>query len=383
MRLKSVEPAAEKSTQVFRKGRRRTLRILLVDDDPALRILLKTTFEVADVAVVEAEDAATARRKIRSARPDVIVLDINMPGTTGLELCAELKGSPATRDIPIVLLTGSEGGTSAAAKKAGADAFVLKPFSPLELLAVAERLAGGLFGVPFRAGKKHTTRGPGEELLLYARDLRHLLEVERGQRELLQSAYLQTVSALASALESKDTGTRAHSQRVQSYASALADAVGQAALVRDQSTPYGFLLHDVGKIGIPDGILLKPGPLSPAERRKMETHTVLGEAMLSGVVFLKGEGLKIVRSHHERWDGRGYPDGLAGGEIPLGARIFAVADALDAMTSHRPYRRALSWSSAREEILEQRKRQFDPDVVDAFVTAEPELREIRRELAAA
>ena len=383
MRLKSVEPAAEKSTQVFRKGRRRTLRILLVDDDPALRILLKTTFEVADVAVVEAEDAATARRKIRSARPDVIVLDINMPGTTGLELCAELKGSPATRDIPIVLLTGSEGGTSAAAKKAGADAFVLKPFSPLELLAVAERLAGGLFGVPFRAGKKHTTRGPGEELLLYARDLRHLLEVERGQRELLQSAYLQTVSALASALESKDTGTRAHSQRVQSYASALADSVGQAALVRDQSTPYGFLLHDVGKIGIPDGILLKPGPLSPAERRKMETHTVLGEAMLSGVVFLKGEGLKIVRSHHERWDGRGYPDGLAGGEIPLGARIFAVADALDAMTSHRPYRRALSWSSARAEILEQRKRQFDPDVVDAFVTAEPKLREIRRELAAA
>jgi len=360
------------------------LRILLVDDDPALRTLLKTTFEVADVAVVEAEDAATARRKIRSARPDVIVLDINMPGTTGLELCAELKAAPATRDIPIVLLTGSEGGTSAAAKKAGADAFVLKPFSPLELLAVAERLAGGLFGVPFRASKKHTARGPGEELLLYARDLRHLLEVERGQRELLQSAYLQTVSALASALESKDTGTRAHSQRVQSYASALAEAaVGQAALARDQSTPYGFLLHDVGKIGIPDGILLKPGPLSPAERRKMETHTVLGEAMLSGVVFLKGEGLKIVRSHHERWDGRGYPDGLAGDEIPIGARIFAVADALDAMTSHRPYRRALSWSSARAEILAQRKRQFDPDVVDAFVTAEPKLREIRRELAAA
>ncbi len=358
------------------------MRILLVDDDPALRTLLKTTFEVADVAVVEAGDAAAARRKIRSARPDVIVLDINMPGTTGLELCAELKAAPATRDIPIVLLTGSDGGTSRAAKRAGADAFVLKPFSPLELLAVAERLAGGLFGVPFRATKKRTG-GAREELLLYARDLRHMLELERGQRELLQSAYLQTVSALASALESKDTGTRAHSQRVQSYASALAGAVGQATVVRDQSTPYGFLLHDVGKIGIPDGILQKPGPLSPAERRKMETHTVLGEAMLSGVVFLKGEGLKIVRSHHERWDGRGYPDALAREEIPLGARIFAVADALDAMTSHRPYRRALSWSAARVEIIEQRKRQFDPDVVDAFITAEPELREIRRELVAA
>jgi putative two-component system response regulator len=319
------------------------LRILLVDDDPALRTLVKTTFEVADVAVVEAEDAAAARRKIRSARPDVIVLDVNMPGTTGLELCAELKAAPETREIPVVLLTGSDGSTSAEAKKVGADAFVLKPFSPLELLAVAERLAGGLVGVPFRAAKKRA-RGPDEALLLYARDLRHMLEVERGQRELLQSAYLQTVSALASALESKDTGTRAHSQRVQSYAT---------------------------------------GPLSPAERRKMETHTVLGEAMLSGVVFLKGEGLRIVRSHHERWDGRGYPDGLVRDEIPLGARIFAVADALDAMTSNRPYRRALSWSAARAEIVGQRKRQFDPDVVDAFLTAEPDLRNIRRELAAA
>jgi cyclic di-GMP phosphodiesterase len=358
------------------------LRILLVDDDPALRTLLRATFEVADVAVVEAENAEVARRQIRAARPDVILLDVNMPGTTGLELCAELKNAPATRDVPIILLTGADRGTTTAAKKAGADAIVRKPFSPLELLAVAERLAGGMFGVPFRAAKKRTHK-PGEELLLYARDLRHMLEVERGQRELLQSAYLQTVSALASALESKDTGTRAHSQRVQSYASALAGAMGGEGLAKDQSTPYGFLLHDVGKIGIPDGILLKPGPLSPAERRRMQTHTVLGEAMLSGVVFLKGEGLKIVRSHHERWDGRGYPDGLVREEIPLGARVFAVADALDAMTSHRPYRRALSWSAARGEILEQRKRQFDPDVVDAFVAVEADLRQIRRELAAA
>ena len=358
------------------------MQILLVDDDPALRTLLRTTFEVADVDVVEAQSAEAARRRIRAARPNVIVLDVNMPGTTGLELCAELKADPRTSDIPIILLTGSTGGTSAAAKRAGADAFVRKPFSPLELLAVAERLAGGLYGVPFRASRKRAG-GPEEELLLYARDLRHLLELERGQRELLQSAYMETVSALASALESKDTGTRAHSQRVQSYATALAKAVGEDAVVQDPSTPYGFLLHDVGKIGIPDGILQKPGPLSAAERRRMQTHTVLGEAMLSNVAFLKGEGLKIVRSHHERWDGRGYPDGLNAGEIPVGARIFAVADALDAMTSHRPYRRAMSWQSARTEILEQRKRQFDPEVVDAFVSAENELKDIRRELAAA
>jgi response regulator RpfG family c-di-GMP phosphodiesterase len=366
----------------YGKGRPRVLRILLVDDDPALRTLLRTTFEVADVDVTEAESADVARKRIRAMRPDVIVLDVNMPGTTGLELCAELKADPATRDIPIILLTGSTGGTSASAKRAGADAFVRKPFSPLELLAVAERLAGGLYGVPFRASKKRGD-GPEEELLLYARDLRHLLELERGQRELLQSAYMETVSALASALESKDTGTRAHSQRVENYAMALAKAVGEHGLVHDPSTPYGFLLHDVGKIGIPDGILQKPGPLSPPERRRMQTHTVLGEAMLSGVAFLQGEGLKIVRSHHERWDGRGYPDQLAGEEIPLGARIFAVADALDAMTSHRPYRRAMSWHAARTEILDQRRRQFDPDVVDAFVSAEGDLKEIRRELAAA
>src|SRR5438105_8830848 len=153
--------------------------------------------------------------------------------------------------------------------------------------------------------------------------------------------------------------------------------------MHDPSTPYGFLLHDVGKIGIPDGILQKPGPLSPAERRRMQTHTVLGEAMLSNVAFLQGEGLRIVRSHHERWDGRGYPDELSGSEIPIGARIFSVADALDAMTSNRPYRRALSWSAARTEIVAESGRQFDPELVDVLGEIEPELREIQRELAAA
>jgi ribonuclease P protein subunit RPR2 len=115
----------------------------------------------------------------------------------------------------------------------------------------------------------------------------------------------------------------------------------------------------------------------------MQTHTVLGEAMLAGVAFLQGEGLRIVRSHHERWDGRGYPDELTRDEIPLGARIFAVADAVDAMTSNRPYRRAMSWSAAHTEVLAESGRQFDPQIVEAFVEVEPQLREIRRELAAA
>jgi ribonuclease P protein subunit RPR2 len=164
------------------------------------------------------------------------------------------------------------------------------------------------------------------------------------------------------------------------YAVELTKAI-DPELTDDQSTEYGFLLHDVGKIGIPDDILLKAGPLTLAERRRMETHTVLGEQMLGGVAFFRGEGLRVVRSHHERWDGHGYPDRLTGTDIPLGARIFAVADALDAMTSNRPYRNAVSWAAAGREILAQSKRQFDPAVVKSFVARERSLREIRREFS--
>src|SRR5919199_1758540 len=176
----------------YGQGRSRILRILLVDDDPALRTLLRTTFEVADVEVVETASAAEARRVIDETPPGVIVLDVHMPGKSGLEFCRELKDDPETRKIPIVLLTGSETGTDAAAQTAGADAFVRKPFSPLELLSVAERLAGGLYGVPFHASKRQTHK-PGEELLLYARDLRHMLEPEPRQREPPQSAYMETI----------------------------------------------------------------------------------------------------------------------------------------------------------------------------------------------
>jgi HD-GYP domain-containing protein (c-di-GMP phosphodiesterase class II) len=263
------------------------------------------------------------------------------------------------------------------ASEVGADAFMLKPFSPLELLAVVERLAGGLHGAPFRArGKRHGD----EQLLLYARDLRHLLELERGQRRLLESAYRETVTALASALESKDTGTGEHSQRVYRYALELAQDVAASA-AEDESVGYGFMLHDFGKIGIPDQILQKNGPLTDAERRRMQTHTVLGEQMLSGVTLLQDGGLEVVRSHHERWDGDGYPDGREGTEIPVAARIFAVADALDAMTSDRPYRAAMSWEHAGREIVVESGRQFDPAVVRAFANRERSLRVIRREFA--
>ncbi len=350
------------------------MRIMLVDDDPGLRALLRTTFEIADVEVDEAGDAESAQRRIARKRPDVIVLDLRMPGMDGSELSRLLKADASTGDIPIVMLTGSDGEIDC-----GADAIMRKPFSPLELLGVVERLHSGK---PFARGVPARSKGQMDELMLYARDLRRMLELERSQRDALQAAYLETVSALAAALETKDTGTGAHSQRVQQYATALARTV-DGSLAELPETQYGFLLHDVGKIGIPDKILLKPGPLNNAERRRMETHTVLGEQMLGGVAFLQGGGLEIVRSHHERWDGRGYPDKLRGEEIPLGARIFAVADAFDAMTSDRPYRRALPWQTACGEIFKGARKQFDPLVVDAFRSCGQQLREIRRELVAA
>jgi response regulator RpfG family c-di-GMP phosphodiesterase len=354
------------------------VRLLLVDDDPGLRALVRTTCEVFDFEVDETDSARGAVERIAIRKPDVLVLDVSMPGMSGLELCRALKDDPATSDVAIVLLTGSEAGTQVKADLAGADAFLRKPFSPLELLSVVERLAGGRFGVPFRAQRRGRE---DQQMLLYAQDLRHLLEIERGQRVLVQKAYRETVAALASALESKDTGTREHSQRVQRYAVELASALAPE-LLEDPSTEYGFLLHDVGKIGIPDSILGKPRPLDEREQRLMETHTVLGEQVLGGVAFLQGEGLRVVRSHHERWDGGGYPDGLSGTDIPLAARVFAVADTLDAMTSDRPYRTAGSWETAGREILRQSARQFDPDVVRAFGHRESGLRAIQRSFAA-
>ena len=228
---------------------------MLVDDDDGLRALLRTTFEAVDVEVDEASDAAMAAERIAAARPDGIVLDVSMPGMDGAAFCARLKGSRATRDIPVVLLTGSDMATETTALEVGADAFMLKPFSPLELLAVVERVAGGLHGTPFRASRKFD---PDEQLLLYARDLRHLLELERSQRRLLKDAYHETVTALATALESKDSSTGEHSQRVHRYAVELAREVAPE-IADDESVAYGFMLHDVGKIGIPDHILQKPG----------------------------------------------------------------------------------------------------------------------------
>jgi ribonuclease P protein subunit RPR2 len=353
---------------------------LLVDDDPGLRTLVRATFDEVDVEIVEAASAEEARAAIAERRPDVIVLDVRMPGESGIELCRELKSGESAAEARVVLLSGSHELAQREAADAGADAFVAKPFSPLQLLAAVERVAGGRRSYPLAEVEPRDR--DNEQLLMYARDLRHLLQLERSHRRLVEEAYRDTARALADALASKDTGTSHHSQRVQRYAMDLAAAV-DGRLVGDASVEYGFLLHDVGKIGVPDKILLKPGPLDFDERTSMQRHAVIGAEMLRGVSLLRGEGIAVVRSHHERWDGRGYPDRLAGTDIPIAARLFAVADALDAMTSDRPYRRALSWEHAAAEILANSGTQFDPRVVDAFREREPELRTISRSLAAA
>jgi response regulator RpfG family c-di-GMP phosphodiesterase len=352
----------------------------VVDDDPGQLALIRTTFEDVDVEVDEATSSEAARWALAVRVPDVIVLDVRLGAESGLDLCRSLKSDPLTASIPIVLLSGLVDLAPTDAAEAGADAYLPKPFSPLQLLGLVERLAGGLGA--YTLTEVPVDRSDNAQLLMYARDLRRIVELERAQRRLLQDAYGATVGALAEALEAKDIGTRAHSQRVQQYALDLTQAI-EPALADDVSVEYGFVLHDVGKIGISDRILQKAGPLTPEERRVMEEHPRLGFEMLRDVAFLSGEGLSVVRNHHERWDGSGYPDHLDGPDIPLAARIFAVADTLDAMTSDRPYRPARSWEEARREIFAQSGRQFDPLVVEAFREREPELRRIHRVVAAA
>jgi ribonuclease P protein subunit RPR2 len=339
-------------------------------------MLLRTTFEIIDLEVDEARNAAEAEASVAARRPDVIVLDVAMPGVDGLSFCRTLKSDPELREIAIVILSGDEW-SETAAREAGAEAFLQKPFSPLDLLALVEQLAGGLFEGPFRM---MADERPEEQLLLYAHDLRRLLELERGQRELLKVAYDETISAFAGVLEAKDFGTGAHSKRVVGYAKELTRQL-DARLLDDPSLEHGFLLHDVGKIGIPDSILLKQKPLTNEERRVMRTHPVLGAQLLAEVPLLQGAGIGVIRSHHERWDGSGYPDLLRGRDIPVGGRIFAVADALDAMTSDRPYRRAFTWETAVAKIREGSGRQFDPEVVGAFNAIEPRLRSMREAIS--
>jgi ribonuclease P protein subunit RPR2 len=352
-------------------GRR---RILIVDDDPALRLLLRTTLGLDEFVVEEASSAEGAAHVARFWLPAIVILDVALPGMNGFRFCRELKEN-ARYGSPLVLLLTGQDATREEIEWAGPDAVLRKPFSPIELVGLLDHL-----DEPSELTVAEPPGDDAEQLLVYARDLSSLLAIERRQRRLLQQSYRQTVIALADALEAKDPVTGLHAIRVQRYATELVGGVNPR-LLDDPSLEYGFLLHDVGKLAIPDAILKKQAPLSAGERVVMEQHTLLGESMLSNVTLLGGAGLKVVRSHHEHWDGTGYPDGLAGEEIPLAARVFALVDAMDAMTTDRPYRPAQSWEAATDEILAQSGQQFDPRVVAAFAQREARLRRISEELA--
>jgi len=201
------------------------------------------------------------------------------------------------------------------------------------------------------------------ELERYAADLRAASRRERQRSRELRETYTATVRALSNAVEARDAYTAHHAERVAAYSVAIAAAVG-LSLADEPQTEYGFLLHDIGKVAVPDAILFKPGALDPHEREEMQRHPLIGEEIIREIEFLAPARL-IVRHHHERWDGSGYPDRLAGEQIPLAARVFALADALDAITSDRPYRPARSLAAARQ-ALRLSEGQFDPQLLAAF-----------------
>jgi putative nucleotidyltransferase with HDIG domain len=340
-------------------------RILVVDDDAAVREVLAAILADEGYEVATATGAAAALDRVAAGDVDLVLSDLKMPGHDGLWLLDRLREDHPT--TAVILLTGY-GDTDVAVDclRRGAHDFLQKPPRLPELVRSIER-ALGRRAVEL-ARQRYQTSLERRVVEKTAELSRALLEVEH--------AYAHTLFALVAALDAREHETGDHSQRVARYALAIALRLG----VADEelaAVSRGALLHDIGKIGIPDAILLKPGRLTPGEWEEMRRHPEVGFGILKGIDFLRGPA-EIVLSHHERWDGAGYPRGLAGEAIPLGARIFAVADTLDAMTADRPYRKGTDFAAAREEIVRQAGKQFDPAVVEAFASLSDEtLAELR------
>ena len=341
-------------------------RVLIVDDDRQIRRVIHEFFVSSGYDCSVASNGREGLAAFDAERPPLTVTDVNMPVMDGLTFLKQARAIEP--DAAVLVLTGvGDVQTAVEALKFGAYDFILKPVNMDELLIAAERAV------------EH------RQLLLERREYHALLErrVAEATRDLaatlreLEDTYRSTLEALGSAIDTRDLGTHAHSRRVRGYSLAVARAHGVPdTALRD--IEHGVLLHDIGKIGIPDAILLKPGPLTPAEWKIMRTHPALGREIIEQIPFLRG-AIPIVYHHHERWDGTGYPLGLKAEAIPLGARIFAVADAFDAMTFDRPYSRAIGLPDARTEIQRCAGTHFDPAVVTTFMSVPLELfEEIRR-----
>jgi len=340
--------------------------ILIVDDAPENLSLLGEMLQAAGYRVKVANAGHVALQlAAQQPKPSLILLDIMMPVMDGHEVLRQLRSKLSTRDIPVIFLTAKDTGEDEAwAFNAGIADYIVKPIKPAIVLA----------------------RVRNQLLVRHARswlqDQNQALEAEV-ERRLRENEQIQAVSirALAHLAETRDNETGNHIQRTQSYIRLLATRLAShPRFAATLSNKYIEILarsaplHDIGKVGIPDHILLKPGKLTADEWTIMKTHTLLGSEAITlaerdinaSVAFL-AQAKEIVRWHHERWDGSGYPDGLAGDSIPLSARLMAVADVFDALISRRVYKKALPFATVRKIIAEERGRQFDPDITDVFL----------------
>ena len=316
--------------------------ILVVDDDTTNLRIASHILSEEQMSVSCLETGEDAINFLQNNRPDLILLDIHMPGMDGFETMDAIKANKATKDIPVIFLTADDDNkTEARGLKAGAMDFIKKPFVPEVLLL---RVRHTIELVRLQANLSQEVAIKTQEVM--------------AQHERLEKMVMQTVQALSGAIDAKDTYTNGHSTRVADYSRELAKRMHISEALQNDIYMMG-LLHDVGKIGIPNEIINKPSKLTDEEYDVIKNHPIMGVKILKNITEFP-KLLIGARWHHERYDGKGYPDGIAGEEIPMEARIIAIADAYDAMTSKRSYRDALPQDMVRAEVEKGKGTQFDP-----------------------
>jgi putative nucleotidyltransferase with HDIG domain len=329
-------------------------RILIVDDEDSVRTILLRHFEQEGAECVALPSATAALDQLKHENFSLVISDFMMPGISGMEFLKLLNQHHP--EIAFIMITGLlDIQTAVDSLRSGAFDFITKPF---ELSTLRRSIERALERRRLLLENRRYRNQLEEEIRLRTSELnKTLLDVEE--------SYKITLEAMVTALDTREHETQAHSQRVRKYTLTLAQHLG---LKHDDLVQIGrgALLHDIGKIGVPDSILLKPGKLDEEEWAEMKKHPQIGYNILKSIEFLS-PAAEIVLCHQERWDGTGYPNRLAASDIPLGARIFAIADTLDAMTSDRPYRKALTFESAWTEIRRCSGTQFDPYVVNTFL----------------
>ncbi len=341
--------------------------VFLVDDEERNLLLFEKSLASQNFRLHKYRDGQEVLDALSAGiRPDLVVLDVMMPRVDGFTLCERLKANPETRMVPIVLVTGLEElRDKVRGLEAGADDFLTKPFHPAELRARVRSL--------IRIKTLHDELDFKNRLL--EDEKVHLEALVQERTEELETLTIGIVGALEMANALRDTDTGLHIKRVCAYSHVLALRLGKDAVFAGKIRRYASL-HDVGKVGIPDAILKKEGKLSPEEYEQMKLHTVYGYELL-GLARAEEMARNIALSHHERHDGGGYPRALAGSEIPVEARVVALADVYDALTTRRCYKEAFSAEEAEAIIQQEKGRHFDPDVVDAMFAAIEEFNAIR------